>query len=208
MRMSLNDNAERLFARSCHRLSDRHRLSNRPGRSADGQRLHRSRRCRCTAKPQRLFPRNVPLTISYAEALIAAGQAAEAHALLLDLLNNVEATPEQLRLIARAANAEGDVGERVLLHVVLLRLDRQPASSRSAKFGWLSRRPASTRSTGHVSRPGSKQLIDYLPARGTRTRRPVGRPRAPGTSASSSLAPPSLVDAVIALAVRTQLVLK
>ena len=30
--------------------------------------------------------------------------------LLLDLLNNVEATPEQLRLIARAANAEGDVG--------------------------------------------------------------------------------------------------
>jgi predicted Zn-dependent protease len=29
---------------------------------------------------------------------------------LLDLLNNVAATPEQLRLIARAANAEGDVG--------------------------------------------------------------------------------------------------
>jgi predicted Zn-dependent protease len=29
---------------------------------------------------------------------------------LLDLLNNVEPTPEQLRLIARAANAEGDVG--------------------------------------------------------------------------------------------------
>ncbi len=32
----------------------------------------------------RLFPRNVPLTISYAEALIAAGQAAAAHELLLD----------------------------------------------------------------------------------------------------------------------------
>jgi predicted Zn-dependent protease len=59
---------------------------------------------------QRLFPRNIPLTISHAEALIAAGKPAEAHALLLDLLNNVEPTPEQLRLIARAANAEGDVG--------------------------------------------------------------------------------------------------
>ena len=57
----------------------------------------------------RLFPRNVPLTISYAQALITAGRAAEAHKLLLDLLNNVPGTPEQLRLIARAANAEGDV---------------------------------------------------------------------------------------------------
>jgi predicted Zn-dependent protease len=57
----------------------------------------------------RLFPRNVPLTISYAEALIAAGMPAEAHELLLDLLNNVPATAPQLRLIARAANAEGDV---------------------------------------------------------------------------------------------------
>jgi predicted Zn-dependent protease len=57
----------------------------------------------------RLFPRNIPLTISYAETLISAGKAAEAHELLLDLLNNVPATAPQLRLIARAANAEGDV---------------------------------------------------------------------------------------------------
>jgi predicted Zn-dependent protease len=57
----------------------------------------------------RLFPRNVPLTISYAETLIAAGKPAEAHELLLDLLNNVPPTAPQLRLIARAANAEGDV---------------------------------------------------------------------------------------------------
>src|SRR5690606_28042199 len=56
----------------------------------------------------RLFPRNVPLTISYAEALIDAGRPAEAHRLLLDLLNNVPPTPAQIRLIARAANAEGD----------------------------------------------------------------------------------------------------
>jgi len=57
-----------------------------------------------------LFPRNVPLTISYAESLITAGEPARAHEILLDLLNNVPATPEQIRLIARAANAEGKIG--------------------------------------------------------------------------------------------------
>jgi predicted Zn-dependent protease len=57
----------------------------------------------------RLFPRNGPLTVSYAETLIAAGKPAEAHELLLDLLNNAPPTAPQLRLIARAANAEGDV---------------------------------------------------------------------------------------------------
>ena len=41
--------------------------------------------------------------------LTQAGKAAEAHELLLDLLNNVPPTAPQLRLIARAANAEGDV---------------------------------------------------------------------------------------------------
>ena len=61
------------------------------------------------AEAVRLFPRNIPLTISYAEALIAAGEPARAHRLLLDLLNNVPATPAQIDLIARAANAEGDI---------------------------------------------------------------------------------------------------
>jgi predicted Zn-dependent protease len=50
------------------------------------------------------------LTISYAEALIASDRASEAHERLLDLLNNVPPTPAQIQLIARAANAEGDVG--------------------------------------------------------------------------------------------------
>jgi predicted Zn-dependent protease len=56
-----------------------------------------------------LSPRNIPLTISYAERLITAGEAAEAHRVLLDLLNNVPPTPAQIQLIARAANAEGDI---------------------------------------------------------------------------------------------------
>ena len=58
-----------------------------------------------------LFPRNVPLVIEYAQLLLRLGRAAQAHAMLLDLLNNVPPTPEQVRLIARAANEAGDLAE-------------------------------------------------------------------------------------------------
>ena len=60
---------------------------------------------------QRLFPRNVPLTIRHAEALLATNQPDKAHELLLDLLNNVPPTPEQVRLISRAAIDAGQVAE-------------------------------------------------------------------------------------------------
>jgi predicted Zn-dependent protease len=42
-----------------------------------------------------LFPRNVPVTVRYAETLMADGRAAEAHSMLLDLFNNVPPTPER-----------------------------------------------------------------------------------------------------------------
>lgn len=58
-----------------------------------------------------LFPRNVPLVIRYGEMLLRLGQPDKAHALLLDLLNNVPPTPEQVRLIARAASEAGDAAE-------------------------------------------------------------------------------------------------
>lgn len=58
-----------------------------------------------------LFPRNVPLVISYGEILIRLGHADKAHALLLDMMNNVPPTPEQVRLIARAAAEAGDSAE-------------------------------------------------------------------------------------------------
>ncbi|MEQ8206384.1 MAG: M48 family metalloprotease [Woeseia sp.] len=58
-----------------------------------------------------LFPRNVPLVVHYAEALLRLGQPDRAHKLLLDLLNNVPPTPEQVRLIARAADEAGDSAE-------------------------------------------------------------------------------------------------
>jgi beta-barrel assembly-enhancing protease len=43
--------------------------------------------------------------------LLNSGQPGTAHRILLDLLNNVRGgrTPEQIRLIARAANAQGDI---------------------------------------------------------------------------------------------------
>ena len=58
-----------------------------------------------------LFPRNMPLVIDYSEALLQLGQADYAHEILLDLLNNVPPTPEQVRLIARAAIDAGDDAE-------------------------------------------------------------------------------------------------
>jgi predicted Zn-dependent protease len=62
-------------------------------------------------KALRLFPRNVPLTIHYAEALLKLGASEQAHRILLDLLNNTPPTPQQVRLIARAAIEAGEIAE-------------------------------------------------------------------------------------------------
>ena len=59
----------------------------------------------------RLFPRNVPLTVRYSEALMQDGRAKQAHTLLLDLFNNVDPSPAQIRLTALAASAAGDAGD-------------------------------------------------------------------------------------------------
>jgi predicted Zn-dependent protease len=58
-----------------------------------------------------IAPRNVPLTVRYAEALLDLGKPKKAHALLLDLFNNVAPTPEQIKLTALAASAAGDIGD-------------------------------------------------------------------------------------------------
>jgi len=62
-------------------------------------------------RAEQLFPRNVPVTVRYAETLMAAGRPAEAHNMLLDLFNNVPPTPDQIRLTALAASAAGDAGD-------------------------------------------------------------------------------------------------
>ena len=58
-----------------------------------------------------LFPRNIPLTVRYGEALINVNQPAKAHELLLDLFNNVAPTPAEIRLTALAASSAGDAGD-------------------------------------------------------------------------------------------------
>jgi beta-barrel assembly-enhancing protease len=63
------------------------------------------------ANAEVLFPRNVPLSIRYAEALIKVGEPKQAHTLLDDLFNVAEPTPQQIRLIAQAASAAGDTGD-------------------------------------------------------------------------------------------------
>jgi len=58
-----------------------------------------------------LFPRNVPVTVRYAESLMHAGDPGRAHKVLLDLFNNVPPTPDQARYIALVASAAGDTGD-------------------------------------------------------------------------------------------------
>jgi predicted Zn-dependent protease len=58
-----------------------------------------------------LFPRNVPISVRYAETLMTAGKPGQAHDVLLDLFNIVPPTPDQIRLTALAASAAGDAGD-------------------------------------------------------------------------------------------------
>jgi predicted Zn-dependent protease len=58
-----------------------------------------------------LFPRNTAITIRLAETLMHSGDNKRAHMVLLDLFNNVEPTPDQTRLIAKAASTAGDFAD-------------------------------------------------------------------------------------------------
>jgi len=58
-----------------------------------------------------LFPRNVPLTIRLAETLMHEGDNKRAQLILDDLFNQVEPTPNQAKLIAKAANAAGNIAD-------------------------------------------------------------------------------------------------
>ncbi|MEJ0005234.1 MAG: tetratricopeptide repeat protein [Steroidobacteraceae bacterium] len=62
-------------------------------------------------RAEALFPRNIPLTVHYGEALITANQSLKAHQVLLDLFNNAPPTPAEIRLTALAASSAGDAGD-------------------------------------------------------------------------------------------------
>lgn len=107
-RIGLNDNAERIFGALVaeYPTITAFRIGQAEALFADDL---TEQSMQVYREAMALSPRNIPLTISYAESLIAAGEASEAHRVLLDLLNNVPPTPAQIQLIARAANAEGDI---------------------------------------------------------------------------------------------------
>jgi predicted Zn-dependent protease len=58
-----------------------------------------------------LFPRNVPVTIRLSETLMHSGENKRAQLLLDDLFNFVEPSPDQTKLIAKAASAAGDLAD-------------------------------------------------------------------------------------------------
>jgi len=58
-----------------------------------------------------LFPRNVPVTIRLSETLMRAGDSKRAQTILDDLFNQVEPTPNQAKLIAKAASAAGNIAD-------------------------------------------------------------------------------------------------
>jgi beta-barrel assembly-enhancing protease len=58
-----------------------------------------------------LFPRNPPVTIRLAETLMHAGDNKRAQLLLDDLFNQIEPTPNQAKLIAKAASNAGNVAD-------------------------------------------------------------------------------------------------
>ncbi len=62
-------------------------------------------------RAMKLFPRNIAVTVRYAESLMQLGDSKRAHEVLLDLFNVVPPTPEQAKLTALAANAAGDVAD-------------------------------------------------------------------------------------------------
>lgn len=59
----------------------------------------------------KVSPRNVPLTVRYAELLLAEGRARLAHQVLLDVFNVVPPTQAQIKLTALAASSAGDAGD-------------------------------------------------------------------------------------------------
>lgn len=58
-----------------------------------------------------LSPRNLPITLAYAETELNYGSSKKSHEILLDLFNNIPPTPPQIKLIANSANRAGDIAD-------------------------------------------------------------------------------------------------
>lgn len=69
---------------------------------------NRERAMELYEKAYRLFPRNTPLTMAYADGLMEVEDPERAHEIMLDLVNNVRYDEDQIRILALAASGEGD----------------------------------------------------------------------------------------------------
>ena len=72
---------------------------------------HLSQALQYYAKAMKLFPRNFPLTVAYAKALISADQAVDARRLLQDFLRYREPKPLLYKLLAQADREAGQAGD-------------------------------------------------------------------------------------------------
>lgn len=127
-----------------------------------------------------LFPRNVPVTLRYAETLMRVGEAGIAHRVLLDLFNNVAPTPDQARYIALVANSAGDTADayyymseyHVLGGDLQMAIDQLRMALAVPKLNDVQRQRFEAR---------IKELEEYLPK--GRKAREVAEPSAPGDPA-------------------------
>jgi beta-barrel assembly-enhancing protease len=126
-----------------------------------------------------LFPRNVPVTLRYAEVLLRAEEQKLAHQVLLDLFNNVPPTPEQARFIALAASAAGDTADahsymaeyHVMGGELTMAIDQLKLALTMPDLSEVQRQRFAAR---------AKELEEYLP-KGRRARE-VANPSTPGES--------------------------
>jgi predicted Zn-dependent protease len=126
-----------------------------------------------------LAPRNVPVTIRYAEALLQAGRPKRAHEVLLDLFNNVTPSQEQIRLTAMAANAAGDVADAYAYmaeyHIMGGDL---PLAINQLELALSVPGLTSVQRSRFIAR--LKELREVLPKERARMQRPSSEPKPPG----------------------------
>ena len=128
-----------------------------------------------------LFPRNVPITIRLAETLDARRrQQARASASWTICSIVVEPTPDQTRLIAKAANAAGDVADSYYYMSDFYLMSGDLEDGRRTNCSLALACPDWTRYSAHASARGSKKCARRCPK--------TGRTRSPTTTATAGIA--------------------
>jgi predicted Zn-dependent protease len=150
-----------------------------------------------------LFPRNVAVTIRYAETLMQKGDSKQAHEILLDLFNTVPPTPEQAKLTAQAANAAGDVADSYYYmseyHIMsgdLLLAAARPGRAEDHRSAASALRSPSRRNSASIAQTGAAPGHRSQQRRRPATRKLIQSPHPPGVLWYSlwTLAPRRLIS--------------